>query len=68
MRKVLVSETLGTFGYEDISDLPWIEIDFPADLMRAQKHIFPRISLAIGMDDGDGDEDEDEDEDVVETV
>ncbi len=60
MRKVLVSETPGTFGYEDISDLPWIEIDFPADLMRAQKHILPRISRATGMDSGD--------EDAVETA
>lgn len=55
MRKVLVSEAPGTFGYEDISDLPWIEIDFPADLMRAQKHILPRISRATGMDAGDED-------------
>ena len=59
MRQVLASEPPGTFGYEDISDLPWIEIDFPADLMRAQK-ILPRISRAIGMDGGD--------EDAVETA
>ncbi len=45
MRDVLVGEPHGTFGYEDITGVPWIEIDFPADLMRAEKIILPRISL-----------------------
>ncbi len=43
MRDVLVSEPPGTFGVEDITGIPWIEIDFPADLLRAEKKILPRI-------------------------
>jgi len=44
MREVLVSEPAGTFGYEDISDVPWIEIDFPSDLLRAEKIILPLVT------------------------
>jgi len=44
MRAVLLSEPPGTFGYEDITGIPWIEIDFPSDLLRANKIILPRIS------------------------
>ena len=31
------------FGYEDISDLPWTEIDFEADVARARREILPRL-------------------------
>jgi choline kinase len=31
------------FGYEDISDLPWTEIDFAADVARARHEILPRL-------------------------
>ncbi len=31
------------FGFEDITGLPWIEIDFPGDLTRARESILPRI-------------------------
>jgi choline kinase len=31
------------FGYEDISDLPWTEIDFEADVARAQHEILPQL-------------------------
>jgi choline kinase len=31
------------FGYEDISDLPWTEIDFEADVVRARQEILPRL-------------------------
>jgi choline kinase len=24
-----------SFGYEDVTDIPWIEIDFPEDIQRA---------------------------------
>jgi choline kinase len=32
------------FGYEDVSGVPWIEIDFPEDIERAEKEILPRLS------------------------
>jgi len=31
------------FGVEDVTGLPWIELDFPADLERARAEILPRI-------------------------
>ena len=31
------------FGYEDISGLPWIEIDFPEDVERARNTILPSL-------------------------
>src|SRR5215831_1206610 len=31
------------FGYEDVTGLPWIEIDFPADVIRARKQLVPAI-------------------------
>ena len=35
------------FGFEDISGLPWIEIDFPGDVDRARHEILPRLSGAV---------------------
>ena len=32
------------FGFEDISGIPWIEIDFPEDIERASKEIMPKLS------------------------
>ncbi len=32
------------FGYVDISDLPWSEIEFEADVVRAQREILPQIA------------------------
>ena len=34
------------FGYEDISDLPWTEIDFEVDVVRARREILPQIAGA----------------------
>ncbi len=31
------------FGYEDVTGLPWIEIDFPADVERARATVLPRL-------------------------
>ena len=39
----LLLETPKAFGYEDITGLPWIEIDFPEDLKRAQNEIIPQL-------------------------
>lgn len=33
----------GAFGFEDVSGKPWIEIDFPDDLRRAEEEILPRL-------------------------
>ncbi len=32
------------FGYEDVTGVPWIEIDFPEDIKRAQEEILPALS------------------------
>jgi choline kinase len=44
MRDVVTSEPHGTFGYEDISGVPWIEIDWPHDLRYANESVQPRIA------------------------
>jgi choline kinase len=31
------------FGFEDITGLPWIEIDFADDVLRARSEILPRL-------------------------
>lgn len=36
------------FGYEDVGDLPWIEIDFPEDLVRAERKILPALEPLAG--------------------
>jgi choline kinase len=43
MREVLLAEPAGTFGFTDISGIPWVEIDFPDDLRRANSEIIKRI-------------------------
>lgn len=32
------------FGYEDVTGVPWIEIDFPEDIERAQNEILPKLT------------------------
>jgi choline kinase len=44
MREVLVSAAPQTFGVEDITGIPWMEIDYKADLEKAARSIFPRIA------------------------
>ncbi|MGH8531858.1 MAG: NTP transferase domain-containing protein [Gammaproteobacteria bacterium] len=39
----LVLETPEAFGFEDVSGVPWIEIDFPEDVYRAEREILPRL-------------------------
>ncbi len=43
-RDALLSAPPGAFGVEDVSSLPWIEIDFPEDLERAEREIYPRLA------------------------
>ena len=42
-RDAIIAASPGDFGIEDITGLPWIEIDFPEDLIRAEKEILPRL-------------------------
>ncbi len=51
IRDVVLSEPPGTFAYEDITGLPWIEIDLPSDLLRAERTILPRLSRAATEDE-----------------
>ncbi len=32
-------------GYEQIGGLPWIEIDFPEDLVRAEREVLPKLGV-----------------------
>jgi choline kinase len=36
----------GRFGYEDVSDLPWTEIDFELDVVHARQQVAPRLREA----------------------
>ena len=40
----LLLESPEEFGYEDITGLPWVEIDFPEDVRRAEMEILPRLN------------------------
>ena len=42
IRDILLANS-DSFGFEDITGLPWIEIDFPEDLERARNVILPRL-------------------------
>lgn len=39
----LLLENPGHFGFEDITGLKWLEIDFPEDVIRAKNNILPAI-------------------------
>ena len=43
IRDVILTSPRGVFAYEDITGLPWIEIDFNADVKQARLDILPRI-------------------------
>lgn len=43
MRDVILGAPQGEFGFEDVTGLPWTEIDFPEDLRRAREHILPQL-------------------------
>ena len=42
-RDVILTARPGTFAYEDVAGLPWIEIDSVADVERANAEVLPRI-------------------------
>ncbi|MGZ9106647.1 MAG: hypothetical protein ACXW3M_12765 [Rhodoplanes sp.] len=43
VREMLLSGPPDRFGVEDITGLPWIEIDTPEDLRRAREKILPAL-------------------------
>jgi len=43
----LLLATPEIFGYEDITSLPWIEIDFPEDIKRANHEILPYLNASV---------------------
>ncbi len=43
LRDLLIADAPGSFGFEDITGLPWIEIDFPADIEEARRAVLPRL-------------------------
>ena len=46
IRDVLLTSPRGSFAFEDITGMPWIEIDFAADIERANGDVLPRILTA----------------------
>ncbi len=48
IRDVLLTSPRGTFAFEDITGMPWIEIDFAADIERANDQVLPRILAVEG--------------------
>ena len=44
IRDLLRAMPPGTFGIEDVTGIPWIEIDFPDDVARAKTEILPRLA------------------------
>ncbi len=43
IREVALDRCPGAFTVEDVTGLPWIEIDFPEDLARAEKEVLPLL-------------------------
>ncbi len=44
LRDLILASGPDVFGYEDITGLPWAEIDFPLDVARARKRVVPRLT------------------------
>jgi choline kinase len=42
----LIQENSHVFEVTDVTGVPWIEIDFAADVMRATREVLPRLKLA----------------------
>lgn len=43
IRDLVLADRTGEFGVEDVTGLPWIEIDFMQDVARAEAEILPRL-------------------------
>ena len=44
IREVMLDPTQARFGFRDITGLPWIEIDFPEDVVRAREFVLPALA------------------------
>ena len=44
IRDLMRAVPLGTFGIEDVTGLPWIEIDFPEDIARAETEVLSHLA------------------------
>lgn len=42
-QEIVLTEPPGAFEVVDVSDLPWVEIDFPEDLEKARSEIFTQL-------------------------
>lgn len=42
-----IFESPGEFGFEDITGTPWVEIDFPEDVLKAETDILPQIDTGL---------------------
>lgn len=49
VRDVILTSRRGTIAYEDVTGLPWIEIDYAVDVERASAEILPRIVAATRL-------------------
>jgi choline kinase len=47
IREILLDSPASAFGYEDVTGVPWIEIDFPEDIERARIDILPRLRETV---------------------
>ena len=43
IRDLVLADRAGAFGVEDVTGLPWIEIDFMQDVARAESEILPKL-------------------------
>jgi len=43
IRDMVLAAAPGVFGVEDVTGLPWLEIDFPDDVARAERDVLPRL-------------------------
>ena len=44
LRHILLGSHAERFDYQDVTGLPWIEIDFPEDIAKAEQQILPSIN------------------------
>ena len=43
IQDIVVSAPPGRFSVEEVTGLPWVEIDFPDDLRRAREEVYPSL-------------------------